>query len=63
MRQHNASHFRRNMSKTFDYCEKTDEPVLIATRKDGRDEPQQMIVISKELYDQSNLDEVIKEDK
>tara|TARA_R110001632_G_scaffold231601_1_gene370481 strand:+ start:2971 stop:3174 length:204 start_codon:yes stop_codon:yes gene_type:complete len=61
MKQYNAAHFRRNMSKTFDQCEESSEPVLITTRKDGRDEPQQMVIISKELFDQSNLDEILKE--
>lgn len=51
MKQYNAAHFRRNMSKTFDHCEKSNEPLLITTRKDGRDEPQQMIVISKAKFD------------
>ena len=51
MKQYNAAHFRKNMSKTFDQCEESSEPVLITTRKDGRDEPQQMVIISKAQYD------------
>jgi PHD/YefM family antitoxin component YafN of YafNO toxin-antitoxin module len=51
MKQYNAAHFRRNMSKTLDQCEESCEPVLITTRKDGRDQPQQMIVISKAQYE------------
>lgn len=52
MKQHNSTYFRKNMSKTFDACEESGEPVLITTRKDGRDEPQQIIVISKAKYDE-----------
>tara|TARA_R110000851_G_scaffold26163_2_gene74444 strand:+ start:572 stop:757 length:186 start_codon:yes stop_codon:yes gene_type:complete len=51
MKQYNAAHFRKNMSKIFDQCERSREPVLITTRKNGRDQPQQMIVISKAQYD------------
>jgi PHD/YefM family antitoxin component YafN of YafNO toxin-antitoxin module len=51
MKQYNGAHFRRNMSKTFDACEESCEPVLITTRKDDRDEPQQMVIISKAQYD------------
>jgi PHD/YefM family antitoxin component YafN of YafNO toxin-antitoxin module len=51
MKQYNAAHFRRNMSKTFDHCEESSEPVLITTRKDGRDEPQQMVIMTKAQYD------------
>jgi PHD/YefM family antitoxin component YafN of YafNO toxin-antitoxin module len=51
MKQYNGAHFRRNMSKTFDACEESCEPVLITTRKDDRDEPQQMVIISKDQYD------------
>ena len=54
MKQYNAAHFRRNMSKTFDQCEGSNQPVLITTRKDNRDEPQQMIIISKAQYDLMN---------
>ena len=60
MKQYNAAHFRKNMSRTFDQCEESSAPLLITTRKDGRDEPQQMVIISKELFDQSNLDEILK---
>ncbi len=51
MKQHNSTYFRRFMNKVFNTCEESCEPVMITTRKDGRDEPQQMIVISKEQYD------------
>lgn len=50
MKQYNAAHFRRNMSKTFDVCEESNEPVLIATRKDDRDQPQKMVIISEAQY-------------
>jgi PHD/YefM family antitoxin component YafN of YafNO toxin-antitoxin module len=51
MKQYNAAHFRKNMSKTLDQCEESSEPVLITTRKDGRDEPQQMMLIPKAQFD------------
>ena len=51
MKQHNSTYFRRFMNKVFNTCEDSNEPVLITTRKDGRDEPQQMIIISKAQYD------------
>tara|TARA_R110000850_G_scaffold224469_1_gene349921 strand:- start:350 stop:535 length:186 start_codon:yes stop_codon:yes gene_type:complete len=51
MKQYNAAHFRKNMSKTLDQCEESREPVLITTRKDGRDEPQQMMLIPKAQFD------------
>jgi PHD/YefM family antitoxin component YafN of YafNO toxin-antitoxin module len=54
MKQYNAAHFRRNMSAVFNECEVSSEPVLITTRKDGRDEPQQMVIISKAQYDMMN---------
>tara|TARA_R110002110_G_scaffold414607_1_gene645255 strand:+ start:834 stop:1025 length:192 start_codon:yes stop_codon:yes gene_type:complete len=60
MKQHNSTHFRKFMNQIFNQCEESSEPVLITTRKDGRDEPQQMVIISKELFDQSNLDEILK---
>ena len=51
MKKHNSTNFRRNMNKVFNECEESSEPVLITTRKDGRDEPQQMVIISKAQYD------------
>ena len=51
MKQYNAAHFRKNMSKTLDQCEESSEPVLITTRKDGRDEPQQMVITPKAQFD------------
>lgn len=49
MKQLNAAHFRRNMSKTFDACEESSELVLITTNK-GNDKHQRMIVMSEEEY-------------
>jgi len=63
MKKYNSTNFRRNMNKVLNECEKSSEPVLITTRKDGRDEPQQMVIITKELFDQSNLDEVLMVNK
>lgn len=51
MNQHNSTYFRRFMSKVFNECERSNEPVLITTRKDEQPQPQQMIVISKAEYD------------
>ena len=51
MKQHNSTYLRRFMNKVFNTCEESCEPVLITTRKDGRDEPQQMVIISKAQYD------------
>ena len=51
MKQHNSTNFRRIMNAVFNECEESSEPVLITTRKDGRDEPQQMVIISKAQYD------------
>ena len=51
MKQYNAAHFRKNMSKTLDQCEESSDPVLITTRKDGRDEPQQMVITPKAQFD------------
>ena len=51
MKQYSAARFRMSMRGTLDQCEESCEPVLITTRKDGRDQPQQMIVISKAQYD------------
>ncbi|HHZ95268.1 MAG TPA: type II toxin-antitoxin system Phd/YefM family antitoxin [Flavobacteriales bacterium] len=51
MKQHNSTYFRRNMNKVFNTCEESCEPVLITTRKDYRDQPQQMVIISKAQYD------------
>ena len=39
------------MNQTFNYCEESSEPVLITTNKPDRDEPQQMVIISKAQYD------------
>jgi PHD/YefM family antitoxin component YafN of YafNO toxin-antitoxin module len=46
----NSTYFRRFMSKLFNECERSSEPLLITTRKD-EPQPQQMIVISKAQYD------------
>jgi PHD/YefM family antitoxin component YafN of YafNO toxin-antitoxin module len=51
MKTYNSTNFRRNMNKVFNECEGSSDPVLITTRKDGRDEPQQMVIISKAQYD------------
>ena len=51
MKQYHSTNFRPIMNKVFNECEESSEPVLITTRKDGRDEPQQMVVISKAQYD------------
>ena len=50
MTKENGTHFRRNMFAMFDECEKSNEPILITTRKEGRKDPQRMIVITEAQY-------------
>lgn len=50
MKQHNSTYFRRFMNKVFNTCEESNEPVLITTRKDDRDQPQKMVIISEAQY-------------
>lgn len=46
----NGTNFRPNMFTMFDECEKSNEPILITTRKEGREDPQRMIVITEAQY-------------
>ena len=51
MKQYNSTYFRRFMNKVFNACEESNEPVVITTNKNERDEPQQMVIISKDKFD------------
>lgn len=59
----NTSTLRNNIKALFEECESSGVPILVTTSKDNENRVQQMIIISKELFDQSNLDDVIKESK
>ena len=51
----NYTEAKTNLRKTLDVCEETNEPVCIVSRNNH------MVIISKELYDQSNVDECVRE--
>ena len=51
MRIINGASFRKRLAEHMNECEESSIPVLVCTSKDGRKDPQQMIVISKAQYD------------
>lgn len=54
-----SSRFRSFMKTELDLIETNNESLCITTARKGK--PQQMVIISKELYDQSNVAECVKE--
>ena len=59
MKTINGASFRKRLAEHMNECEQGDVPLLVITSKDGRDEPQQMIVISKAKFD--SMEKRIKE--
>ena len=51
MKRINGAAFRKRLSQHMDECEKTNEPLLIVTNKQGEDNYQHMVVITEAQYD------------
>lgn len=62
MKAINGAAFRIRLKENLDECEQSGNPLLVMTQKSGR-EAQQMVVISKELYDTSNINKILTENK
>lgn len=61
MRILNFTYARKSLTTVLAECEESNEPVCIVTAKKGGKPPQQMVIITKEMYDGSNLEEVINQ--
>ena len=52
MKQINGAAFRKCLSQHMNECELSGEPLLVRTSKQGEDNYQHMVVISKAKYDE-----------